>query len=105
VSSPARNDHGHLTANQIGRQRGQSIVLKLRPAIFDRDILSFNIAGFVQASGECIGDILCLAGRSGAEITDRRDGRLLCACEERPRGRADKERDELAPPHTNSPQA
>jgi len=27
----------HLTANQIGRQGWKSIVLPLRPAIFDRD--------------------------------------------------------------------
>src|SRR5580658_7156681 len=29
-------NHGHLEANQIGRQGWQSIVVALRPAIFDR---------------------------------------------------------------------
>ena len=33
-----RDDHGHLAANQIGRQRRQPIVSALRPAIFDRHV-------------------------------------------------------------------
>jgi hypothetical protein len=52
---------------------------------------------FRLASGECIGDILCLTRRSGAEIANRRDGRLLCACSEWPRSRAAEQCDELAP--------
>ena len=47
-----RDDHGHLTADQIGRQRRQSIVLALGPAVFDRDVLALDIAGFVQALPE-----------------------------------------------------
>ena len=46
---PARGDHGHLTANQIGRQRRQAIVLTLRPAVFDRHVLALDIAGLLQA--------------------------------------------------------
>jgi hypothetical protein len=38
----------HLTANQIGRQGWKSIVLPLRPAIFDRDVLALDIAAFAQ---------------------------------------------------------
>src|SRR6516225_2393907 len=41
-------NHGHLSANQIGRQCRQSIVLVLRPAILDRDVVAFDIANFVQ---------------------------------------------------------
>ena len=40
------DDHGHLTANQIGRQRRQPIVLTFRPAVFDRDVLALDEAGF-----------------------------------------------------------
>ena len=47
-----RDDHGHLAADQIGRQRRQSIVLTLRPAVFDRHVLALDIAGFVQALAE-----------------------------------------------------
>jgi len=41
-------NHVHLTANQIGRQGWKSIVLPLRPAIFDRDVLALDIAAFAQ---------------------------------------------------------
>ena len=48
----ACGNHGHLTTNQIGRQRRQSIVLALRPAILDRHVLTLDIAGFLQALAE-----------------------------------------------------
>ena len=46
------SDHGHLTLNEFGRQRRQSIRPPLRPAIFDRDVLAFDIAGLIQALAE-----------------------------------------------------
>jgi hypothetical protein len=48
----SREDHGHLTANQIGRQGRQSIVLVLGPAVFDRHVPALNITGFIQASAK-----------------------------------------------------
>ena len=47
-----RGDHGDLTADQIGRQRRQPVVLTLRPAVFDRDVLALDEAGFLQALAE-----------------------------------------------------
>ena len=47
-----RSNHGHLTTNQIGRQSRQSIVLALRPAVFDRHVPALDIAGFAQALAE-----------------------------------------------------
>ena len=44
-----RDDHGDLPANQIGRQRRQPVDLILGPAVFDRDVLAFDIAGVLQA--------------------------------------------------------
>ena len=41
-SVPLRDDHGHLPANQFGRQRRQPIELTLRPAVFDRDVLALD---------------------------------------------------------------
>jgi hypothetical protein len=38
------NDHLDLSANEIGRQRGQPLGLVFGPAIFDREILALNIA-------------------------------------------------------------
>src|SRR5271169_2520504 len=42
-------DHGYAAADEIGRQRRQPIELVLRPAVFDRHVLTLDIAGFLQA--------------------------------------------------------
>jgi hypothetical protein len=52
TTSCSRENHGHLTANQIGRQCGQSIELVLSPAIFDRHIAALDVASFAQALAE-----------------------------------------------------
>ena len=49
---PLADDHGDLTADQIGRQSRQASVLALRPAIFDRHVAALDVAGFVQALAE-----------------------------------------------------
>lgn len=38
-----RSDHLHLTAYQIGCEVGQYVVLVLRPAILDHDILALDV--------------------------------------------------------------
>jgi hypothetical protein len=43
------DNHGHFAANEIGQQRWKSIVLILRPAVFDSYVLALDIAGFAQA--------------------------------------------------------
>ena len=48
-----RDNHSHPTTNQISRQRGQSIILPLRPAVFDRHVLALDPSGFLQALMEC----------------------------------------------------
>src|SRR5215469_18962366 len=42
-------DHVNLAADEIGRQCGQPIRAALCPAIFDRHILSLDIARFAQS--------------------------------------------------------
>src|SRR3954467_5556779 len=42
----SRDDHGDLTANQIGGKCWQPLVLTLRPSVFDRHVLAPNIADF-----------------------------------------------------------
>jgi hypothetical protein len=42
-------DHRYAAADEIGDERRQPIVLIFRPAIFDRDVLPVDIAGFLQA--------------------------------------------------------
>src|SRR5262245_280422 len=65
-----RSDHCHVTAYQIGCEVGQSIVLLLRPAVFDRHVLALDIASFADALRECR-QITCSVGRRrGAEEPD-----------------------------------
>src|SRR5262245_30237404 len=95
-----RDDDVHPTANQIGRQRRQSMVLTLRPAVLDRYIPTLDKGCFVKASMER-GDNACrVAGPPAANEPDHRHRRLLCARRERPRRRAAEQRDELASPHS-----
>src|SRR5262249_36528806 len=100
VNPPHSSDYGYLSANQVGRKLRQSIVLKVRPTKFDRQISTFDIAIFLQALRERIGHIFRFARRPGAEIADRRRRPLLPTRRDRPRGRAAEQRDELAPPHS-----
>src|SRR5262249_48176991 len=94
-----RNDHGYLAANQIGRQRRQSVQLTLRPAVLHCDIAALDIVGFfetlpdrVERAGFTIG---------AAKQADHRHRRLLRASRERPRGRrAAEKRYERAPRHS-----
>src|SRR6476620_2495209 len=94
-----RSDHRDLTAYQIGCEVGQYVVLVLRPAILDHDILALDVAGFANALPEC-GQIACtISKRAAAEKSDHRHCWLLRARRERPRCRAAKSQDDLAPPH------
>ena len=80
-------DHGHLTMNQFGREHRQSIVLALRPAVFDRDVLTFDEACLLQALAERGHEVRRVGGRSAAEKPDHRHRRLLRAYRDRPRCR------------------
>ena len=42
-------DYVDLAADQIARQRRQTVVLAFRPAVFDRDVLTLDESGFTQA--------------------------------------------------------
>ena len=46
------HDHVDLAADEVGGQCGQPIIAALRPAVFDRHILSLDIAGFAQSLAE-----------------------------------------------------
>ena len=94
-----RGNHGHPAANQIGRQRGQTIVVTFRPAIFDRHGLALDIPGLAQALAKRGQKVCILAGRPGVEEAYHWRRRLLRARRERPCNRAAEKRDELAPPH------
>src|SRR5262249_56608805 len=82
--APGRDDDGHLTANQVGRQRRQLIVLTPRPAVFNRRILTFDVTAVLEALMECFDRIGGLAGRSAAQESNYWQG-LLRARREWPR--------------------
>jgi hypothetical protein len=79
MDTPNRGDQGHSTLNEICREGRQPIVTKVCPPELDRHILALNVAGFFQPLAERRGDVGGLMRRPGAEISDRRDGALLCA--------------------------
>src|SRR6266403_1557800 len=61
---------GHLSANEIGQQRRQAIVLALQPVVLDRHVLAFDEAGFVEAfATRRLG-----AARSSATASRTREG-------------------------------
>jgi len=93
-----RDDHGHPPANQLGRQSGQAIVVILRPAVFDRQVLALDKAEILHALEER-GHIGCNRfGRCSADEPDHRDRRLLRLCRERPCRCGADHRNEIAPP-------
>ena len=79
----ARHDHVDLAADEIGGQCGQPIIATLRPAVFDRHILSLDIAGFAQSLAER-GERRSRSGRAAAEVADHRHRLLLRAEGARP---------------------
>src|SRR5262249_44133260 len=96
-----RRDHVDLTADQVGCQRRQTIVLTLRPAILDCDVLSFKVAGAFQALAECARSDCISIGGCAVEKSDHRHRPLLRARRERPGDRHPaNEPGELAPSHS-----
>ena len=67
----------NFAANEICSQSGQPVILALRPAVFDGDVLALDVAGFVQALSEA-GQTVSGIGRRRplTEISDHRH-RLL----------------------------
>src|SRR6266567_6626784 len=86
-----------LAADEVGGHSGQSIVAKLRPAKFDRQVLSLDIAGFAQLPAKRDQRRSSRAGRAEAEKANHRHRLLLRAGGERPRDSCAAEHQEIAP--------
>src|SRR5262249_2031151 len=100
-STTCRNDHHHLAANQICRQRWELIIVTQRPAKIDLHILPIEIAEFAQPALERNHVSGGIFWRPAAEKSDHLHRQLLCARRERPRNhRAAEQRDELALVHS-----
>ena len=93
-------DDRNLTADEIGGQVGQPVVMALRPAVLDHDIPSLDEAHRVQAPSEFADKFRVALSRSGVKETDDRHRRLLRTRREWPGcGRAGDNFNEFAPPH------
>src|SRR5262249_34211484 len=91
-------DHGNSAANQVGRQRWQSIGSIIGPAVFDRYVLAIDKARLLHALVECAQLIPSRMKRCGVEEPHDRHRRRLRARREWPCGsRAAEQRDDLAP--------
>ena len=66
-----RSEDGDSTANKIGNKRRQPIVLALRPTVFGRYILAFDVAAFLQALMECCHRVGGIAQRPGTAAIAR----------------------------------
>src|SRR5262245_177993 len=94
-----RSDHRHLTAYQIGCEVGQSVVLVMRPAIFNRHVLALDVTGVCKAPpkrGHKVGPL----GSGGGVNEPHHRYRLLRARRERPRRRTAEQGDESAALHS-----
>src|SRR5262245_3393398 len=96
-----RKDCIDRTIDQFCCERGQSVVLIVRPAIVDQEILLLHITALVQALVERGYRRLIVSLSRAAEKSKRQHPRLLRARRERPPSRrAPEQRDEIAPSHS-----
>ena len=101
--SGGRNNHVHLTANQIGRQRRKAVILLVGPDVLDFHIAAFDKFRLAETFQERRDHGCIIARRRTAEQTDHRN-RLLRSCSKRPCDyRSTKRCDEIAPPHVRYP--
>src|SRR6516162_138607 len=87
--------------NRIFHKSREFIAIIFRKAIFGRDILALDIAGFLQTLAECGHEVRRVGKRRTPEKRDHRHRRLLRARRERPRDcHTAEKRYELTPPHS-----
>jgi hypothetical protein len=86
--------------NQIGRHRRQAVVLIIRPAVFDHNILAIDVAGLGQTFMKSCQLSRVILGGSSVDEPDHRH-RLLRAHRDGPRGcRTCDNGDEVPSPHS-----
>ena len=91
------HDDIDLERNQFGRERGKPLGLPLRPAIFDRDVPTLDVAGFVQPLMEPGYGGVAPVGQAAADEPDHRHRLLLRAGGEGPRDSSAPEDEKIAP--------
>src|SRR5215470_1308710 len=83
-----RCEHRDLALKEFGRERRQAIVLTIRKAINNPNILALDITRFSQSGLKSCHHVGRPTARTALEETDHRHRRLLRARRERPRGRS-----------------
>src|SRR5439155_24021584 len=89
-------------ADDVGCQRGQTIIVALRPAVFDRYVLTLDVAGFAESFAEGGENGCAPVGGKAVQEADHRHRLLLRARRERPgdRRRSTEQCDEIAAFHS-----
>jgi hypothetical protein len=97
-----RDDHGDAPPDEVSRQLRQLIHLIVGEAVFDRDVLTFDVTRLLETLAKSAQLFAERIRRLAMEDPDYRHRRLR-ARHERPRNRrAAEKRDELAPSHVHS---
>src|SRR5260370_32886585 len=78
-----QNDHSYAATHQLSRLLRKSIVLSLRPAVFDRDVPALDVASLLEALLDRRYKRRVWTGRPTSEDSDHSPPRLLRACSER----------------------
>src|SRR5262245_7194636 len=97
--SARRGDDSHATADEISHERGHALEAAVEPMVLDLHVLTLDVADFLEAFSKLSTNVHGAYRRTGANESNHRHRRLLCARRERPRGRATEQRDELAAHH------
>src|SRR5882762_6798839 len=99
-----REDDRNGRSRRLCRQCRQSIILAVRPAIFDRHVLALDISCILQSLAERVQTDRISVRRCAAKKPDHRHSALLRTRGEWPRHRrATEKRDELASLHGRRP--
>ena len=99
------DDYGNLARDEVGCQRRKAIVLVLRATIFDRHVLSLNIADFRETPPDGVHAVSVSFGRSRRKEPDHGHHWLLRARNERPCcRRATESPEKFPPPHARPAQ-
>jgi hypothetical protein len=98
-----RDDHGHLSTDQVSHQYRQAIVLAFQPVVLDRHVLALDVTGFVEAFPECGRKAHGGIRRSLSDKPDYRE-RGLRARHKRPRNdRTTHKAEKFPSPHRHAP--
>src|SRR5262249_52937477 len=96
------HDQIDLAANQLGSQRRQPLIVVFRPAVFDRQVVTLDVAGFAQSLTERGSKRPPGGLRARAEEANHRHRLLLRAGGQRPGRSTAEQRYEIATFHLRS---